>query len=587
MARLEPNIQLDIKEKAGITIVFCFLSIYLLIRSQSVFYIHDELVTKWAYMINWNPWPYMGYLDANNHFLNSLLGGLFIRVFDSDSLWVVRLPNLLCFPVFYWSLYKLKRFFTLKANYYGLICSVVLATFLLEYFALARGYGMSMAWFVFALYHLLVLAEQKRFINYLWTSVGWFLAVYANLTFLAIALFALVYTVLFLLQNKRVNWLWISLLNLAWYVYAVRYSLDLKKVGKLYLGESDGFIQNTLETLTPYIWGTDHLVINIALIIVFIGLTIKTLYKLVSDKSIFVIQCIFPIFLIVGIIGIFAQHWILSINFPHSRAALYLIILFFGALFFVLDDLRYSMIGYILSVLAIIAFLVQANFTHSIYFHYEHFDKELLELIPNEVLGTPPSTGGRFWRMDNGLTQKEHLPVRAFQDGPEKEDTLYDYVITTPVKRPDINQLYHPVHVDRISNLTLYERNSFLNRKHILESEATVNGINEFTNLYVGPIDGHSLAQVYGTFSEMNRYKQIFLVCTTEDQSGKTIEYQSVPITETAYISDQNTIKIDLSVVMKYSDSTARLKVYIWNRYLSDLKGELSLNLFTLSDSTD
>ena len=91
----------DSSESLLVGALFVFLWVYLIIRANTVFYVHDEIVTKWAYMISWNPFPYQGYIDANNHFLNSLLGGLFIRLFKSDSMWVVRLPNILSFPLFF------------------------------------------------------------------------------------------------------------------------------------------------------------------------------------------------------------------------------------------------------------------------------------------------------------------------------------------------------------------------------------------------------------------------------------------------------------------------------------------------------
>ena len=126
-------------------LLFTILWVYLIIRAAIVPPVSDEVVTKWSYMISWNPWPYHGYIDANNHFLNSLLGGLFIRLFNSDNLLIVRLPNLLAFPLYFWSAFSFRIYITRKINFYLLLILLTFSTFIIEFFGIARGYGISMA----------------------------------------------------------------------------------------------------------------------------------------------------------------------------------------------------------------------------------------------------------------------------------------------------------------------------------------------------------------------------------------------------------------------------------------------------------
>ncbi|MCG8700605.1 MAG: hypothetical protein MI922_21300, partial [Bacteroidales bacterium] len=133
------------KEFLLVASLFVLLWGYIIARAFIVFLSHDEIVTKWGYMISWNPFPYQGYIDANNHFVNSLLGGFFIRLFQSDSVVVVRLANILSFPLYFWSLYGFRSYFNRRINFYGLLIFLTCTEFIIEFFGMSRGYGISMA----------------------------------------------------------------------------------------------------------------------------------------------------------------------------------------------------------------------------------------------------------------------------------------------------------------------------------------------------------------------------------------------------------------------------------------------------------
>lgn len=136
-------------EQLLLAAIFVLLWAYIIVRAFTVFFIHDEIVTKWCYVIDWNAFPNQGFVDANNHFLTSFLAGLFVRLFDSESMFIMRLGSVLAFPIYFWSIYRLKPLFRQKWNFYGLLIGLVCATFLIEFFSLARGYGLSLAFFVF------------------------------------------------------------------------------------------------------------------------------------------------------------------------------------------------------------------------------------------------------------------------------------------------------------------------------------------------------------------------------------------------------------------------------------------------------
>ncbi len=60
------------KKKYAAYFLFALIWVYIIIRAFTVFYLHDELVSKWAYMIDWNAFPYQGKLDVMQQFKNIL-----------------------------------------------------------------------------------------------------------------------------------------------------------------------------------------------------------------------------------------------------------------------------------------------------------------------------------------------------------------------------------------------------------------------------------------------------------------------------------------------------------------------------------
>jgi len=126
--------------------------LYVLIRTVKVGATYDEIVT----LQDFCPLPVFDILFranpiANNHILNTLLIKLFFTL-GNDSLFVARLPNLLAFiPYLYWG-YKLS--FKNLPQATGLGCFILLHSnpFLLDFFGLARGYGLSLSFMMAALY---------------------------------------------------------------------------------------------------------------------------------------------------------------------------------------------------------------------------------------------------------------------------------------------------------------------------------------------------------------------------------------------------------------------------------------------------
>ena len=81
-------------------ILFAILWTYLLIRTIKVPFLEDEIATWFIYIMHGHLLPMSGYVDANNHILNSILAWIPAQFFDPSPA-ILRLPNFLFFPVFF------------------------------------------------------------------------------------------------------------------------------------------------------------------------------------------------------------------------------------------------------------------------------------------------------------------------------------------------------------------------------------------------------------------------------------------------------------------------------------------------------
>lgn len=566
-------------------ILFVLLFTYVIIRSFTVFYIHDEIITKNGYMIDWNFLPYSGYIDANNHFLLSFLGGLFYRIFNSDAIWVFRLPSILAFPLFYYSIYGFRRFLSKKSSTVFILLSVSLTTFLMEFFGLARGYALSLAFLVFALLNTAITFKDSSRNASILATIGWVLAIYSNLSFLPLALFGVLYLMLFNYIRKQKSALFVSIISLIPIGVAVKYSLDLQKGGKLYLGSDSDFYVTTIHSLTKYVWMGEGILLDMILTIFAGVITISLASNFIKTKKLFQAKNVFMVFFVVGLIGVMLQNLIFGINYPENRAAAYFIVLFYGSLAFLFDRITVKWISYPIIAATIGVFLLNINLSHSMFFYYEHVDDELFTLIPNEVNGIPPATGARFWQLDEEYTRHFDYPMRAFQLADSSADTLADYIIQLDKERPHIREKYQAIHVDEISGLTLFERKQFLPRIIEKEYSTDFNGTQSFFDLAPSFPAFPAFIRCYGVGYNVNQGSSFQIIFSVEDPiTQEKYSYGGVVPTSAIRVTEDNEVHFDFTYTIDRFPPGAIVKSYIFNPGQLQIQGHIDLAIYRIPD---
>lgn len=141
------------------------LLVYLVVKAIYTPMTHDEACTYFYFTEQNNfkcffdplCWPY-----ANNHLLNTISIQFFVSVLGVSNL-SIRLPNILSFLLYSGYAIAFSSFlFTNKSIRILLFVSLVLNPFMLDFFMLARGYGMANAFMLPGVYYAIRFLDERK-----------------------------------------------------------------------------------------------------------------------------------------------------------------------------------------------------------------------------------------------------------------------------------------------------------------------------------------------------------------------------------------------------------------------------------------
>ena len=324
-------------------IIYFFLSlslfVYVILRAHFVPLIYDENTTFHAFIETGQFTPFFSEWSANNHFLNSALAAAFYGIFGADPL-ILRLPNVLSFllyALFTWRISTLLRSAALRWFFISLM---LMANGLMEYFSLARGYGLSMAFLTASVYYLLRAATTNNLGYYLGVIFMSTLATISNYTLVITQLIILSLLALFFLRPGRKNgkrkWIlpaFYFLMGVMPLALVVMVLKGLQSQEMLYYGKEGSFWQDTVNSLFDLVliypssfW---KIFLSSWLLIITVGLPLLHFRKRLKD----ILSMPETIFFIL-LAGNAAAHGILNsffgVKLPLWRTGLFYLPIFFG-----------------------------------------------------------------------------------------------------------------------------------------------------------------------------------------------------------------------------------------------------------------
>jgi hypothetical protein len=372
--------------------------------------------------------------SANNHLLNTGLMKVFGVLFG-DSEFSLRLPNVLAFVLF--SIAGLGILKNIKKPELSVFFMAILVfnPIMLEFFGLARGYGLSIGLLLASFYFLFKLENQalpvSKYLVYLVLCLVFsLLALYANLNSLNIhiAFLAVLITGLFLyirtakenIDRKK----WIA-------VFAAVFGIDIialiPAITKLRMlqqlnafvgfGDHQGLIKTTLQSLITYFYfheqdfPTTFNIIRVFVITTFALTCLWFLYSLTRKvfNNFSRIFLIFSLLLIAPVL----QEVFFNIPYPADRTAiLYYPVFSLLLIFFIVELIRASKKSFlrvsivfstiVISSLITYNIFIKHNLVNTVEWYYEAHNKEILEVISKDRIaqGSQDSVSiSNFWAL--------------------------------------------------------------------------------------------------------------------------------------------------------------------------------------------
>ncbi|HEY7335804.1 MAG TPA: hypothetical protein VH639_13035 [Bryobacteraceae bacterium] len=376
--------------------------------------------------------------SANNHLLYSILAKLSIGAFGASE-FALRLPSVLSGFFFVLGVYYLLREAGCsRAVTWMAMIGLSLHPLLLDFSVAARGYGLSMALFVWAIYFLL--RGRDIFAGAL---AG--LAISANLTLLYPAVGLILCPLLLRkdgFENRIQGFLRLTFTLLAVFGAVYYESLSQATLTNFYVGTTtirDSVLNLIVSSIFDRVWRGIFGSFDAAHMIEFAALPAIMLFACVKSLPYPRNIKLAPLtILLVALTELIAAHYILGLRYPIDRLGLYLIVLFALAWAVALSSTGNPWIRGVNGAIAgliVLQFATQLQARWFQVWEYDDATKQMALRIENETRDKPPDSvkiGATWWQQPALEFYRKVYRIAALQPVKRYETTPlegFDYYV--------------------------------------------------------------------------------------------------------------------------------------------------------------
>lgn len=469
--------------------------VIVVLRCIFVPFSHDEVATFNFYIQPGQFLPFLSHADANGHFLMSATSWVCFKLVGSSPQ-ALRIPCILAFILVCYSVFKMNKLYT------GLFAKIVFSSvFILSFnfisfYSLCRGYGLSIAFLILALYYFFVYKRYGAFSHFLKFLLFSQLALSANLTLVFVLLITTGIIVVFQFRNKvffRVKNILALSVHFLLILFWIKYAFYLNESGALYYGSGESYWKVTFETLIETVFFKSA-VLNGALLLLFGVMTIYWFYKLFKEGFLFLFQNSFAISFFVLcslILAFYLLKKLLGINYPEDRTGLFFYVFYVISFCFLLVELNKSI--QILSLIIPVALLSHFIYHMNIRVHpwrvYETMPAEFFTILKDEQQRTDRriTIGGHRVRefFYAFLNYKSSVKLNHMTS-PEALQMNCDYALAYKQDKPWYDKYYSELAADTDWDFRLLKRKVPIERNVLFESSniSEFNGTGEYFNSY-------------------------------------------------------------------------------------------------------
>jgi hypothetical protein len=559
--------------------IFIFLAFKAALQSFS----HDEAATFFHYIHKENFLPWIAHWDANNHILNSAFAWVFYKLFGYNLFWI-RLPNVLSFLVYAYFVFRTSLFLKNIISRYAFQLAMLTPVFLLDFFTLCRGYGMSVAFWWGALYYLVLFFQTNKNQHAL---KGWLLmalAVWANMSLLnnyLIFILAYLFYLVFVSRSKQfVQYFLLFIPGLLFYIPATIYAFQMKEKGLLYLGSTNGFMEVTMKTLSLFQFGENELwFLTFLSVLIGISAIINLFNNAVFNdlKKYFSFSNFSSLVLLCNVAAVILLEKIVHVNYPEDRAGIYFIPLSIAVFCFATDKLSGYKNKFIVAnfLLLFIPFYTLKNisFTHTHLWDNLYLTENLykeaykIQSKTKEVLNINAyhlyEMSWAYYNLKNG----GHMQNMHIQPKPDLNADL----IVMPSYYFDTlkTNLYDKIFTQPFNALTLYKRKKTVLKTpyNITYNYSEIIGEHEFFDIFSDTLQNNfseMMVNFQGYFSSKKHPLHAQIVIETKDLNGNVLLYDYIPLhwIKSQWKGEQKTFT---RTIPSKKHKQVIIKIYLWN----------------------
>lgn len=566
---------------------------YVFARAALVPLVHDEANSYFHYVHSVSWVPFHSKWDAANHVLVMAIGNVSNALFGPSPL-SLRAFSVFCFLVFTWCAWRLGLRIKDRMLRWTCWAGLLLMPFVIEFFALFRGYGPSFALLLLSVLALLRFLDTGRTRSMFLASIAMGAGVLANLSLLPI--WALVMALLVLRIGHGVSSasarsrlqrmlhgfpgrVLVLALGLAPGLWMVAFGMGLRERGLLYYGSDRGLLMGSFaslrERLVPTLSDAAGLSFCIA-----VGalLTFALMYvirrRMVREHALLVLLCAL---LYSELIGRMVLGEFFGVLYPKDRAILHIFPLILLAIAAALDVIaqRFPALRWAsLPLLLLPVFTIMgANFHRTIQWPEESISDAIYQAVRERqatsdrgllIAGASPLTV--IWD-HTLLTDGADLPML----NPTQEPQLWADLVLADARKPevwqqDFNVLLGP---DDSGQWLLQPKEPF-QRSLLLDKSLHVSATNnEFIEFFADSLAAEAGASLIldleGVFhGSVGASGECMLVVQVARPESANVFYRAIPLHNRWGRQNERSMRFTVGVEhMPQGDE--RLSVYIWN----------------------
>ncbi|MDB5284141.1 MAG: hypothetical protein JWO06_3216 [Bacteroidota bacterium] len=385
------NLRNNWPRKVAVAMLFTVFLYIVVYKAVHLPITHDEQVATLDYP-RFTVWEIMMYTDnwPTNHILNTLCIKLSEHVFGFEP-WMLRLPNILSFVLFYFIVYLISiRYFSKDPILFCLPFFIIFCNpFLLDFFGLARGYGMSNALMACSVYAVLRFSLSFRRRWYYLAILFSMLAAYANFTLLiywaAVQIVLLTLQIVHAVKTKeslRKNVFQIlnmGLLSIAFLALCYQPLYKMQSTNQFVYWSRESFFKDTLlNQVEEFLYGGETytffkpVFMAHCVVIVFTIAAVYSVYKIIRNSTLAISNPLVVSTLMLAAVWFvnMAQTVLMGTPYLSTRTALSYYVLFAFLFAFLVRGISLQIKLFRYTIVPALIFILSMHLYHTVHFNF-------------------------------------------------------------------------------------------------------------------------------------------------------------------------------------------------------------------------